>query len=119
MIKNIHFKKTILFAICAMSSNLVMAADYILQEPVVTTRDYRLQGNQDRYFGTSENVEATQYNSYCAGIPGTYSDCKDAAKDSMGGCFKTATKYCYICGGVNTEKLNRMTVDERKKLCSN
>ena len=103
MIKNIYFKKTILFAICAMSSNLVMA-------------DYRYQITVDSITKSTKDALASNTNN-CKDIPGTYPDCKERDR-SRKGCISAATKYCYICGGKTTSQLDNMTsLEERNNLC--
>ena len=103
MIKNIYFKKTILFAICAMSSNLVMA-------------DNRYQITTSPTFHQTTDVLARDTNN-CKDIPGTYPDCKERDR-SRKGCISAATKYCYICGGKTTSQLDNMTsLEERNNLC--
>src|SRR3990167_7250632 len=95
-------KNIILFAICAMSSNLVMA-DKILQ----------IRGD----FGSTRSVEASDINKFCTSDPGLYADCRDwkSARDEQGNCKSTATQYCYICGGKDSSQWEKT---EFKSNCS-
>ena len=98
-------KNIILFAICAMSSNLVMA-DKILQ----------ISGD----FGGTRSVEASEINGFCTKYPGLYADCRDwPSTRDKGNCKPDATQYCYICGGKDSSQWNKMQNEKRfKSNCS-